>query len=125
MYNATEANQIGSKSPLEFKSRNLNANKIDAIKETLRNKDWNGLLNSNDCNLNFDKFCEIIHETMEEVAPLRTFRISARRHFVEPWMTTGLETAIQKNKNLYRETLKQGCNQTIVDQYKHDRNMLN
>ena len=117
--------RIGNKSPLEFKSRNLNARKIEVINDTLRNKDWNGLLNSTDCSSNFDKFCDILHETMEDVAPLRTFRISVRRRFVEPWMTTGLENTMRKNKSLYKETLKQDCEHTKVDEYKCHRNMLN
>ena len=62
---------------------------------------------------------------MEDAAPLKTFRISAKRRFVEPWMTTGLENAMQKNKSLYKETLKQDCDQSKVDDYKHHRNMLN
>ena len=116
---------ITDKLPLEFKSRNLTPIKIDCIKDKLLHIDWNGTLNSNDCNTNFDRFCNIIQKTMDEVAPLKTVRISARRHFVEPWMTPGLESAINKNKKQYKETLKSGCSQEKIDQYKKGRNLLN
>ena len=53
------------------------------------------MLNSNDCNTNFDRFCDIITKTMDGVAPLKTVRISARRHFVEPWMTPGLKVLLR------------------------------
>ena len=75
---------ITDKSPLEFKSKNLTPIKIDYIKDKLLHIDWNGMLNSNDCNTNFDRFCDTIKKTMDEVAPLKIVRISARRRFVEP-----------------------------------------
>ena len=40
-------------------------------------------------------------------------------------MTPGLESAINKNKKQYKETLKSGCSQEKIDQYKKDRNLLN
>ena len=47
---------------------------------------------------------------MDEVAPVKLVRISSRRHFVDPWMTTGIEESSKKNvKNYiklhYRKTL--------------------
>ena len=44
---------------------------------------------------------------------------------MEPWMTPGLESAINKNKKKYKETLKLGCRQETVDKYKKRRNLLN
>ena len=57
---------------LEFESRSLTLTKIDSIKSKLKQRDWNGMLNSSDCNTNFDKFCDIIKNTMDEVAPTKT-----------------------------------------------------
>ena len=111
--------------PIEFKSRNLSATKIQSIKEKLLNIDWNGMLNSEDCNINFDRFCDIIKKTMDQEAPIKTVRISTKRCFIELWMTTGLETTISKNKKLYKETLKSSCNQETIKRYKKSRNLLN
>ena len=57
---------IMDKSPLEFKSRSLTPTKINCIKRKLLQIDWNGTSNSNDCNTNFDKFCDIIKNMMEK-----------------------------------------------------------
>ena len=113
------------KSPLEFESRSLTLTKIDCIKNKLLQIDWNGMLNSSDCNTNFDKFCDIIKNMMDEVAPTKTIQISPRRRFMEPWMTPGLESAINKNKKKCNETLKLGCRQETIDEYKKGRNLLN
>ena len=117
--------RIVNKSPLEFESRSLTPTKIDSIKSKLLQTDWNGMLNSSDCNTNFDKFCDIIKNTMDDVAPTKTVQISPRWQFVEPWMTPGLESAINKNKKKYKETLKSDCGQETIDEYKKGRNLLN
>ena len=70
---------ITDKSPLEFESRSLTPTKIDNIKSKLFQIDWNGKLNSSDCNTNFDKFYDIVKNTMDEVTPTKTVRISPRR----------------------------------------------
>ena len=48
---------------LEFESRSLTPTKINCIKNKLLQIDWNKMLNSSDCNTNFDKFCDIIKKT--------------------------------------------------------------
>ena len=83
--------KVRDKSPIEFESRNLNAHKIAKINENLKSIDWNGLLNQNDCNTNFDVFCMSINTLMDTIAPKKKKRISGRRRFIEPWLTTGLE----------------------------------
>ena len=63
--------RITDRSLLEFESRSLTPTKINCIKNKLLHIDWNGMLNSSDCNTNFDKFCDIIKNTMDEVAPTK------------------------------------------------------
>ena len=94
------------KMPIEFKSQKLNTDKITRIKNRLFNTDWNVLLCNMDCNSNFNAFCDHLNSVMEEVAPLVMVKITGKRRFVEPWMTTGLETTIMKNKKLYHQTLR-------------------
>ena len=64
-----------NKSPIEFQSRKLNEDKISKINQMLHNVDWNGNLNSKDCNDNFNKFCELLQTNMDEVSPLVHVRI--------------------------------------------------
>ena len=54
--------------------------------------DWNGILNSEDCNANFNTFHKELTNVMDNVAPEVTIRISGHQKFVEPWMTTEIET---------------------------------
>ena len=62
---------------------------------------------------------------METVAPLVVVKITGKRRFIEPWMTTGLESTIRKNKKLYHQTLRVTSMPKDLDYYKNHRNMLN
>ena len=117
--------KLMDKTPIEFKSRKLNEDKIARIKSKLFNTDWNVLLSSTDCNTNFNAFCDHLNSVMEAVAPLVTVGISGKRRFVEPWMTTGLETTITKTKKLYHQTLKVTRSSKDLEQYKNHCNLLN
>ena len=87
--------------------------------------DWNGTLNNEDCSVNFENFCIKLNTIMDSIAPIKHVQISGKRCFVEPWMTTGLETASQNNKKLYLETLRKGCSISTMEKYKISRNLLN
>ena len=58
------------KSPIEFESRRLTEDKINWINQKLHNVDWNGNLNSDNCNTNFNKFCGLLQTTIDEVSLL-------------------------------------------------------
>ena len=116
--------KLSDKTPIEYTSRKLNDAKIKSINNKLCQKDWNGILNSEDVNANFDVLCSEIEETMEAEAPLQTVKISGNRGFQEPWLTTGIETASCKNHALYRKTLRSDCTLDDLQIYKH-RNILN
>ena len=62
---------------------------------------------------------------MDEVAPVKLVRISGRRRFVEPWMTTGIEELSKKCKELYKITLQKDAHPELVEQYKAYRNAFN
>ena len=67
--------------------------------------DWNGELNSGDCNKDFERFTMLVSQTIEMVAPRKIVRISEKRSFVEPWMTTGIEEASKKKLRLYKKSI--------------------
>ena len=117
--------KVKDKTPIEFESRNLNDDKIMKINNELRSIDWNGLLNSNDCNTNFNTFCNEIKTSMDKVAPVKTIRISGQRRFMEPWLTTGLERSSRTLKKLYVTSLMEGVTETEKKSYKDFRNIYN
>ena len=82
--------KVKDRTPIEFKSRNLNDEKIKQINIGLRNIDWNGKLNSNNCDTSFNILCNELKKTMDDVAPTKLIRISGRRRYVELWLMPGL-----------------------------------
>ena len=62
---------------------------------------------------------------MDEVAPVKLIRISGRRHFVEPWMRTGIEESSKKCKELYKITLQKDTHPESVERYKSYMNTFN
>ena len=63
--------KITDKIPLKFQSHKLNDNKIAEINHNLFNVEWDGNLNSDDCDTNFNRFCEIVNAEMDKIAPLK------------------------------------------------------
>ena len=61
--------KVMGKTNLEFRSRNLNDNKISLIRDQLFAVDWIGELNNNTSSENFNKFCSIIKGIMDRVSP--------------------------------------------------------
>ena len=106
------------KTPIEYKSRKLNDDKIKNINNRLNYKDWNGILNSHNVNTNFNTMCTVLEETMDLEAPLQTVRISSKRWFQEPWLTTGIETASRKKCALYKKTCSKDCTKEDISVYK-------
>ena len=98
--------KILDRRPIEFNSRVLTEDKFNLIRDVLHRVDWIGELSNTDVNTNFNRFVHVINEKMDEVAPVKLVRISGRRHFVEPWMTTGIEESSKKCKELYKITLQ-------------------
>ena len=88
--------KIIDKNPLIFESRSLMAEKLNIVKNKLYSEDWYGLLNKNDVDENFNLLNDKISDTMDEVAPVRTITISARRRYIEPWMSKSLESSGRK-----------------------------
>ena len=113
------------KSAIKFYSCKLNRNKIHQINEELHAVDWNGVLNSEDCNENFNVFCNILHKSVNKVVPLQHVRISGKRRYTEPWMTTGIKTSTSKSLRLYKKTLSKNCTIEDTNKYKSHRNLLN
>ena len=115
--------KLHGKTPIEFHSRDLSDTILTQIREKLNQVDWNGVLNSEDCERNFNTFCHIVETKLNEIAPLKMTRISGKWHFQEPWLTTGLEMASRTCRKLYRNTLMKNCTEETMSNYKNYRNV--
>ena len=116
--------KLQDKKPIHFESRTLTETKLVSIKNELKVQDWNGLLRT-DVNENFDKFCQIVSETMDKFAPMKEVKISWRRKYTEPWMTKGIEKALNKCKRLYKDSLWRDVGEEEKKKYKEYRNIYN
>ena len=97
--------KITDKTPLMFESRSLTSEKLNVVKNKLHLEDWHGLLIKTDVDENFNLLNDKISDTLDEVAPVRTVIIWARRRFIEPWMSKSLESSSRKKAQLYKDTL--------------------
>ena len=82
-------------------------------------------MNADNCSDNFDLFLSKLNEIMDSVSPVTKVRISAKRKYIEPWMTRGLEISGQQKLCLYRETLKASAMCKDIMKYKVYRNAFN
>ena len=107
-----------SKEPLTFMSRCLNEQKLKEVNHRLMRKDWIGLLTGTTCNDKFNQFSAIVNATLDEVSPTKTVKISAKRRYVEPWMTRGLGNASRTKLKLYKKYLQKGSTEDDRLKYK-------
>ena len=114
-----------NKEPLTFKSRCLNDNKLKAVNHKLMGKDWIGLLTGMTCNEKFNQFSDTVNVVLDETVPMKTIKISAKCHYVVPWMTKGLESASKTKLRLYKDSLKSNSTENDVQRYKHHQNLYN
>ena len=117
--------KLRNKDPLCFKSRTLTADKIKCIKDELKKKDWNGILRSDNVNINFENFCNELDITMEKFAPIREVLISWKRKYIEPWMNKSIERVAQRCKNLYKKSILNDATDEDRSCYKNYRNLYN
>ena len=73
----------------------------------------------------FNQFSAKLEQTLDEIVPLKTAQILAKRQFVEPWMTRGLDIASRNKMRLYKKTLSTDYTDEDIDKYKQHRNTYN
>ena len=66
-----------------------------------------------------------MNQVLDEIAPLKTVRISAKRRYVEPWMTKGLEKASKTKTKLYKRCIQKDNTEQDQKQYKTYQNHYN
>ena len=101
------------------------AERLNIVKNKLYLEDWHGLLNKTDVDENSNLLNDKISDTLDEVASVKTITISARRRFMEPWMSKSLESSSRKKVQLYKETLKTNATNSDRQKYRDYRNTYN
>ena len=92
-----------NKELIEFKSRCLNKTTLKQVNHKLMRVDWIGVLTGTTSDEKFNQFSDRIEHVLDEITLVKHVKISAKRRFVELWMTRGLEVALRKNLNLYKK----------------------
>ena len=92
-----------------IKSRDLRKQNLDALKRSLNNTDFEGLIVANDLNTSFNNVHSKLLECIDWFIPEMTRSISGRKLRREPWISAGLLKSITRCKRLYKDTLKPSC----------------
>ena len=87
-------------------SRDMKGDNINRLKSSLANRDWSDTLASPNVNRQFDKFHEILLETVDTCCPCRSLEISSKKNIKEPWITKEVLCSLKKQKLLYKKHLK-------------------
>ena len=114
-----------NKDPLTFKRRCLNNDKLKVVNNNLMRKDWIGLLNGTTSNIKFNQFSDIVNQVLDDVAPIKPVRISAKWRYVEPWMMRGLEEASKTKLRLYKKSIQKDSTDEDWHQYRYHQNVYN
>ena len=94
----------------------------EKFKESIENADWEDLLRTNDVQLAFSLFNDIVVEFYNDAYPLVTKNINTK-HILNPWMTSGIRNSIKTKQKLYKKYIKRPI--TYSNEYKNYRNLLN
>ena len=117
--------ELRDSEPITFNSRCLDDKKLKHVNADLMKVDWIGVLNGTMCDEKFNQFSEKIDQILDKTAPVGEVRISAKRRFIEPWMTHRLEQSSRKKMRLYKKTLTTDCIPADQTRYKEYRNVYN
>ena len=110
--------------PLTFKSRSLNASKMNIIANSLENIDWNNLYEM-DVDSAYNHFMQIITNIIDQHAPFRQITINPKYIILTPWMTPALLQSSKTFDKLYRKQLKHPRHHDSHLKYIKYRTLLN
>ena len=93
-----------------------------AFSESLREHEWNNVLNTNDPQDAYSTFLNDYTSIYEKSFPLKSFKNGYKNR--KPWLTEGLKASIEKKNKMFRRCKK--VNDPELERiYKNHRNKLN
>ena len=99
--------KLHNSEPITFNSRCLNNTKLKQVNAELMKVDWISILNGTTSDKKFNQFSDMVDQVLDKIAPIKEVRISAKRRFVKPWMTRGLELSLcKKNETVQKNPVK-------------------
>ena len=105
-------------------TRGLNNRKIEEINVKLNQINWTEELDHKNTNEAFDRFHNILLNTLDEVAPYHTVTIANDKLRRDPWVSMGLMKSLKKQQTLYKQFLANRNDTRIEQKYKDYRNKL-
>ena len=112
------------KKQLEITCRDLRPKNISALKTYLKIPGNLLPLDGNNVNDQFNNFHNKLEEAVNHFLPIRTRKIPSRSTRHESWMTTGLLHCIRRNKELYKDMIKNRNNIANKTKYTTYNNIL-
>ena len=106
------------KEPVTINTRKLDKISIKRLTTELSKKDWTKELPGNDCNEHFDTFHKVLSDEINHFIPMTTKTIKYKKLRREPWLTASLVKSINKDKRLYRLSIKKDAKLTDSIKYK-------
>ena len=113
-----------SKEPVTIHTRKLDKLSLNRLNTELNNRDWTNELTSNDCNQNFEIFHNILLNEINHFVPMTTKTIKYKKLRREPWLTAGLVKSINKDKRLYRQSIKVHATALDITKYRNYHQVL-
>ena len=83
--------------------------------------DWSDILNTNDVNVAWSEFKQILLSTLDKIAPIKTIRV---KHRTEKWMTPDILSRIEKRDGILKAFNKDKNNVDLWNQYSNLRNSI-
>lgn len=111
------------KNSVSFQSRKFTADANSNIETDLITHNWHSL-HSMDTNTAFTHFMNILSQSIDTHAPLRTVTINKKHLRREPWFTKALQTSSKKLRHLYKQFISTTSPQAHA-RYTQYRNMYN
>lgn len=112
------------KTPLTYTYRPMNKQCKDHIKETLSNINWD-FIDTMPVAEAYDAFHNIIDQTIQTIAPLKTITISQKSRCHEPWLTRGILKSAKKMQKLYQSQIKLNREHPLSQRFIIYRNIFN
>ena len=114
-----------TKKPKEITTRGINTTKCEEINKMINEHNWQMILEEKTTDEAFNTFHAILQNTLDTICPVHTIKLTKNKIKKEPWITTGLQKCIRKQKLLYKQQLQEKNVETKRTKYLDYRNTLN
>ena len=104
--------------------RKITEIEIKLIADKIKTTNWDNL-NTMDTNNAYNTFSETLSTIMDEIAPEKTIKVSAKHLCRDKWMTSGLLTSSKTLNRLFRKKLGKDKSHKSHQEFKKYRNIYN